>query len=182
MSKIGYVRVSTKEQNAARQEKLMQEMGADKVFIEKVSGKNTEREELKKMMDYVREGDTVIVESYSRFARSTQDLLALIAELERKGVKFISQKENIDTNTPQGRLILTIFAGLSQFERECILERQREGIEIAKAEKRMGRPKKDTDFEQYFRLVQDKKLTVTEACKTMNISRSTWYKYVNALK
>lgn len=178
MAKIGYVRVSTKEQNTARQEKIMEELGVDKLFVEKASGKNLEREQLKKMLEYVREGDTVIVESYSRFARSTQDLLNLTAELERKNVKFISQKESLDTRTAQGRLVLTIFAGLSQFEREVILERQREGIEIAKAEKRMGRPRKEVDFEKYYQLVQAKRLTVTEACKTLDIARSTWYSYI----
>lgn len=178
MARIGYVRVSTKEQSTARQEKLMDDLGVDKLFMEKASGKDLEREKLKQMLEYVREGDTVIVESYSRFARSTQDLLHLIDELDKKGVKFISQKENIDTSTPQGRLVLTIFAGLAQFEREVLLQRQREGIEIAKAENRMGRPKKNIDFGKYYDLVQNKKMSVTEACKTLNIARSTWYHHL----
>ncbi|MEG2650470.1 MAG: recombinase family protein, partial [Eubacterium sp.] len=115
MERIGYIRVSTEEQNEARQEVIMEQLDASKVFIEKLSGKDTNRPQLKAMLDYVREGDTVVVESYSRLARSTKDLLNIVDELSSKGVQFISQKENIDTTTPQGRLMLTIFAGLAQF-------------------------------------------------------------------
>ena len=90
--KIGYIRVSTQEQNTMRQEVLMQELGVDVVYIDRLSGKNTDRPELKKMMDYVRKGDTVIVESISRFARNTRDLLELIEKLSEKGVEFVSRK------------------------------------------------------------------------------------------
>ena len=101
--KVGYVRASTEEQNTVRQEKIMADLGVDKVYIEKVSGKSREgRPELKAMMDFVREGDVVIVESISRFARSTKDLLNLVDELREKNVEFVSQKESIDTQTPQG--------------------------------------------------------------------------------
>jgi len=110
MARIKYIRVSAEEQNTARQETDKGEY--DKVFIDKTSGKDTLRPQLSKMMEYVRDGDIVVVESYSRFARNTKDLLTLIEQLDNKGVSFISQKENIDTTTPQGRLMLTIFAGL----------------------------------------------------------------------
>ena len=132
--KIGYIRVSTQEQNTMRQEVLMQELGVDEVYIDRLSGKNTDRPELKKMMDYVRKGDTVIVESISRFARNTRDLLVLIEKLTEKGVEFVSRKEAIDTTTPTGKFMLTVFGAVAELEREYILQRQREGIAIAKSE------------------------------------------------
>lgn len=130
--KVGYIRVSTEEQNTARQDDMMQAVGCEKIFTEKVSGKNTNRPQLQNMMSFVREGDVVVVESYSRFSRNTADLLSLVEQLEEKGVGFVSLHENVDTSSPQGKLIFTIFAGLAQFEREQLLQRQREGIEAAK--------------------------------------------------
>ena len=124
MARIGYIRVSTEEQNTARQEIQMQDL--DKLYIEKVSGKSTQRPELKKMMEYVREGDTVVVESISRFARNTKDLLSLVEELTQKGVAFVSLKESIDTAAPQGQFMLTVFGAMAQLERDCILQRQRD--------------------------------------------------------
>ena len=112
--KVGYIRVSTIEQNEARQEILMEQLGVERVYMDKMSGKSKDRPQLQEMMQYVREGDIVIVESISRFARNTKDLLSLIEELERKKVTFVSQKENIDTNTPAGRFMLTVFAALAQ--------------------------------------------------------------------
>ena len=123
--KIGYVRVSTREQNMARQEVLMQELGVEEIFIDRMSGKNTDRPELKRMMEYVRQGDTVIVESISRFARNTKDLLNLIEQLNQKHVEFISKKETIDTSTPTGKFMLTVFGAVAELEREYILQRQR---------------------------------------------------------
>ena len=108
--KIGYVRVSSTDQNTARQEELMERLGVDKVYIEKVSGKNTARPELQKMMNFLREGDELIVESISRFARNTKDLLELVGELNQKNVQFICQKESIDTKTSAGKFMLTVLA------------------------------------------------------------------------
>lgn len=132
--KVGYVRCSTAEQNEARQLKMMEEQGVERIFTDKASGKNTDRVAFQEMMAFIREGDVVIVESISRIARNTRDLLSIVAELTEKGVEFVSLKENIDTTTPQGRFILTVFGALAELERESILERQREGIAIAKAE------------------------------------------------
>ena len=123
--RVGYVRCSTIEQNEARQLKMMEEQKAEKLFIDKASGKNTDRKAFKEMMAFVRAGDMVIVESISRIARNTRDLLSIVSELTEKQVEFISLKENIDTTTPQGRFMLTVFGALAELERENILERQR---------------------------------------------------------
>lgn len=180
--KVGYVRVSTTEQNTSRQEKIMADLEVEKVFIDKLSGKNTQRPELKRMLEFVRAGDTVVVESYSRLARSTKDFLNLIDTLAEKDVNFISQKEKIDTSTPQGRLMLTIFAGLAQFERECTLERQREGIAIAKSEgKYKGRKPIQVDKEK-FKEVYDRwkagKIKAVEAMIELELSKPTFYRKV----
>lgn len=176
--KVGYVRVSTKEQNTVRQDKLMGELEVEKVYTDRMSGKSKERPELRKMMDFVREGDSVTVESISRFARNVRDLLDLTATLKDKGVQFISKKESIDTSTPAGKFALTVFGAMAELEREYILERQAEGIAIAKAEGRMtGRPKKQIDdFESVYNAVKNGELSATKAAKQIGISRSTWYR------
>lgn len=178
--KVGYVRISTREQNTARQDKLMEELGVEKVYTDRMSGKNKERPELRKMMDFVREGDSVTVESISRFARNARDLLDLTDTLKHKGVQFISKKESLDTSTPAGKFVLTVFGAMAELEREYILERQAEGIAIAKAEGRLtGRPKiQIDDFENIYSKVKEGKLSATKAAKQLNISRSTWYRKV----
>lgn len=115
--KIGYIRVSTQDQNTMRQEVLMEQLGVDQVYIDKFSGKNRNRPELQTMLEFVRKGDVVIVESISRFARNTKDLLELVEQLTAKGVEFISQKEAIDTTTPTGKFMLTIFGAVAELER-----------------------------------------------------------------
>ena len=148
--RVGYVRCSTIEQNEARQLKMMEEQKAEKLFIDKASGKNTDRKAFKEMMGFVRAGDMVIVESISRIARNTRDLLSIVSELTEKQVEFVSLKENIDTTTPQGRFMLTVFGALAELERENILERQREGIAIAKdAGKYKGRKPLEVDEAQF---------------------------------
>lgn len=114
--KVGYIRISSADQNTARQEVLMSNLGVEQVYINKMSGKNTDRPELKKMMSFVREGDTVIVESISRFARNTRDLLDLVEQLTKKKVKFVSKKESIDTTTPTDKFMLTIFGAVAELE------------------------------------------------------------------
>lgn len=181
MARIKYIRVSTQEQNTARQETDKEQF--DKVYIEKASGKNTDRPQLTAMLDYVREGDTVVVESYSRIARNTKDLLEIIDRLNEKGVAFVSQKEQIDTSTAAGRLMLTIFAGLAQFERECLLERQAEGIAIAKAEGKMGRPSIEPgkEFAAIVARWKAGEMTAVEAMKAAGMTKTTFYKKVKEL-
>ncbi|MDR2558684.1 MAG: recombinase family protein [Oscillospiraceae bacterium] len=182
--KVGYVRVSTEEQNTIRQEVLMHDLGVDKIFIDKASGKNTARRELQNMLEFVRVGDTVIVESYSRLARSTRDLLDIVETLKSKGVEFISKKESIDTCTPAGRLMLTIFAGLYQFERECTLERQAEGIaEAKKAGKYKGRKPLDVDADKFKELYGKWKagrITAVAMQKELGLTAPTFYRRVKA--
>ena len=116
--KVGYIRVSTQEQNTIRQEVLMQELGAEQIFIDRMSGKNMDRPELKRLLTFVRAGDCVIVETISRFARNTRDLLELIDQLQKKEVQFVSKKEAIDTTTPTGKFMLTVFGAVAELERD----------------------------------------------------------------
>lgn len=182
--KIGYIRVSTEEQNTARQEVLLQELGVDEVFIDKASGKNADRPELTRMMNYVRRGDTVIVESISRFARNTRDLLDLVERLTEKQVEFVSRKEAIDTTTPTGKFMLTVFAAVAELEREYILQRQREGIAIAKQQgKYRGRPPKAyPDFERIAARWQKGEITAVQAMKQLGMSKTRFYERVKRLK
>ena len=178
--KIGYVRVSTEEQNTARQEIMLRELDVDELFIDKASGKNADRPELRRMMEYVRRGDTVIVESISRFARNTRDLLELIEKLSEKGVEFVSRKEAIDTTTPTGKFMLTVFGAVAELEREYILQRQREGIAIAKAQgKYTGRkPIERSNFDAVEKLWRAGTISAAEAMRRLDMSRSTFYQKV----
>lgn len=178
--KIGYIRVSTQEQNTIRQEVMMEQLGVEELYIDKASGKNTDRPELKKMMAYVRWGDTVIVESISRFARNTRDLLDLIEQLSVKGVEFVSKKEDIDTTTPTGKFMLTVFGAVAELEREYILQRQREGIEIAKQQGkyRSRKPLSPPGFQEMVIRWKRGEITAAEACRRLGMSKATFYRKV----
>ncbi len=181
--KIGYIRVSTQEQNTIRQEVLMKSLGVDEIYIDRMSGKNANRPELQKMMEYVRKGDTVIVESISRFARNTRDLLELVERLTAKGVEFVSRKEAIDTTTPTGKFMLTVFGAVAELEREYILQRQREGIAIAKEQgKYKGRKPIDApEFEQVTAKWKSGAITATEAMRTLHMTKTTFYRKVRQI-
>lgn len=158
----------------------MKTIGVEKVFTEKISGKDTNRPEFLKMLDYLREGDTLHVESISRLSRSIRDLLKTIDILNEKGVTFVSQKENIDTTTAQGRFMLSVFAALSELEREQTLQRQREGIEIAKAQgKYKGRQPVSYDKRKLEALYPDwktGKLSAVEYAKQLGLKKNTFYR------
>ena len=181
--RYGYVRISTTHQNTARQDVLMAELGVDRVFVDQLSGKNTERPQYQEMMGLLKKGDTVVVESYSRMSRSTKDLLETVERLNELGVNFISKKESIDTTTAAGRMFLTIIAGMNQFEREVMLERQMEGIAAmpvddtgkkvsSKTGRGFGRPALDVDIG----LLPGE--SVKAACERLGISRATYYRRV----
>ena len=174
--KIGYVRVSTEEQNTARQEIMLRELGVDELFIDKASGKNADRPELRRMMEYVRRGDTVIVESISRFARNTRDLLDLVERLTEKQVEFVSRKEAIDTTTPTGKFMLTVFAAVAELEREYILQRQREGIAIAKAQG------KYRGFERVVARWRSGEITAVQAMNLLGMSKTRFYDRVKKMQ
>ena len=182
--KIGYIRISTADQNTARQELLMEQLGVDEVYIDRMSGKNTNRPELKKMMEYVRRGDTVIVESISRFTRNTRDLLELVEKLSAKGVEFVSKKETIDTTTPTGKFMLTVFGAVAELEREYILQRQREGVAIAKDNGvYIGRkPIHPPELEKVMVKWRRGEITAAEAMRQMGMSKSAFYRKVKRLQ
>lgn len=177
--KVGYVRVSTAEQNPARQMELMKTLGVKKIYQEKRSGKNTDRPQFNEMLSFLRDGDTLYVESFSRLSRSTRDLLSTVATLTERGVNLVSDKESFDTSTPQGKFVLTVFAALSEFERESILERQREGIEIAKAEGKYKGRKPIPATDKFFTVARawaDGKVALKDAIQASGMSSSTFFR------
>lgn len=175
--KVGYVRCSTADQNPARQLKMLEEKGCERVFQDMLSGKDTNRPGLQEMLSFVREGDILYVESISRLARSTRDLLNIVAQLQEKGVQFVSQKESIDTDTPQGKFMLTVFAAMAEMEREQIRQRQAEGIAIAKSKGiYTGRQPIAYDtlmFEDLYKKWKDGDITQSYMGKKLGMSRTT---------
>ena len=175
--RVAYVRVSTVEQNEARQLEALEKHNIEKWYIEKVSGKDTNRPKLQEMLDYVREGDTVYIHDFSRLARSTKDLLEILEELTAKGVTLISNKENLDTGTATGKLMLTVIAAINEFERQNLLERQKEGIEIAKKEGKFkgGQVKQidDAAFNAAYEKYKNRELNKTQFAAALKVSRPT---------
>lgn len=135
---IGYARVSTQEQNLDRQLDNLKEAGCKKIYCEKMTGTKANRPELDKMKDALREGDTLVIDSFSRLSRSTKDLLETVEHLTAEGVNIISLKEQLDTTTATGKLMLTMLSALSQFERDLISERTKDGLKAARARGRKG--------------------------------------------
>lgn len=176
----GYARVSTRQQDLSRQLDLLERYECHKIYTEKISGIRTNRPELNKLKKRVKENDKIIIESFSRLGRSTKDLIDLVYFFERKGVKVISIKENFDTQTPQGKLMMTVFQAFSQFERDIIVERTKEGLDSARARGNIGgRPRIDPKLIQYaLNLYQKEGRTVVDICAQTGIKRSTFYRYL----
>lgn len=183
--KVGYARVSTQEQNEARQISAFSAMGIEKVFLDKQSGKSADRPQLKEMLAFIREGDIVVCESISRIARNTKDLLAIVEEITAKKAEFVSLKESIDTTTATGKFMLTVFAAMAELERETLLQRQAEGIAIAKAEgKYHGRQPIAIDektFVKECKAWRDGKQTAVETMRKLNLKANTFYRRVREM-
>lgn len=176
--KIGYARVSTKEQNLDRQLDQLKEAGCERIFQEKISGTSKERPELQHMLDILRKGDVVVISELTRLSRSVKDLFSLVDQIHAQGADIRSLKEPwLDTTTPQGKLLFSIFAGVSQFERDLIHERTMEGLRSARARGRKGgRPAVDPQKLQLaVKLYNSGTMTVQEIVKTTGIGRSTLY-------
>ena len=179
---IGYARVSTTEQNLDRQTDALTVSGAEKIFTEKITGRESERPELMRMVDQLRDGDIVIISELTRLGRSTKDLFAIVEQIQSKGANIKSLKETwLDTTTPHGKLMFTIFAGLSQFEADLIAERTREGLAAARARGRLGgRPKMDADkIKQAVKLYNTKQYSVREIEELTGVKKSTLYRNLN---
>ena len=179
---VGYVRVSTIEQSEERQiVELREKAGVEKFFVDKISAKSAKRPKFDEMINFLREGDELIVSEFSRLARSTVDLLKIVETLTERNVKVRSLKEQIDFSTPQGRFMLTVFGAIAEFERELILQRQREGIQLARAAgKYKGRneKKRPKDFDYYKQCYFERTMTATKIAKHYKVSRPTVYKWL----
>src|SRR5699024_3948562 len=176
----GYARVSTREQDLSRQIDLLRQYNCNEILTEKITGTKTDRPELDRLKDKARPGDIVVVESFSRLGRSTKNLIDLVNYFEENNIKLISNKEDFDTSTPQGKLMMTVFQAFSQFERDLIVERTKEGLKSARARRRKGgRPKvKQKQIEKAIKLYKSKEYSVREIEEMTNISRATLYRYL----
>jgi DNA invertase Pin-like site-specific DNA recombinase len=180
---VGYARVSTHEQNPALQTDALKQAGCQKVFEDKISGAKAERPGLAAALQYVRKGDTLLVWRLDRLGRSLQDLIEIVAGLEKRGVGFRSLQESIDTTTSGGRLIFHVFGALAEFERSLIRERTRAGLASARARGRKGGRPKALDRQRrelLYRLYDEKKHTIKQICQLVGVSKPTLYAYLKA--
>jgi len=181
LANIAYSRVSSADQCLDRQSDYFAALGVEKVFADKASGKSTDRPGLTAMLEFVRQGDVLHIESISRLGRNVRDLLDIVQRLEDKGVKIVSQKENLDTSTPMGRCLLQIMAAMAEMERASLLDRQKEGIQAAKKRGRhLGRPRiaKPQDWDKVVSDWKAGSITATAAIKALGVSRTSFYKLV----
>lgn len=185
MAKIAYIRVSTNHQKGGiERQTYTMPADIDKTFIDEESGKDTNREQFRKMMDYVREGDVVYFESFSRISRSLHDLLNILDEFEKKGVAFVSLKEQIDTSGATGRLIVSVLGAISAYEREINAERRAYGFNKAVEEKRVGRPEAEItpEYKEAYREWKEGKLTAVQAYNKCGVSKATFYRLAKKME
>lgn len=181
MAIVGYARVSSDGQSLDRQTDALEAVKVEKMFTDKLSGKDTKRHGLEAMLEYVREGDTVYIASFDRLARSLSDLLSLVDRMRAQGVRLVSLKESVDTGTPAGKLQLSLFGAIAEFERAIIGERRDEGIASARARgKKFGRPKVDKPdgFDKAVKRWKQGKATAVETFTTLGLSKTMFYKMV----
>jgi len=179
---LGYARVSTEEQNLYRQIDILEQFGCGRIYEEKVSGVTKNRPELNKMLDQIRTGDVIIISDLTRLSRSVKDLFSLVEQIEEKGANIKSIKESwVDTTTAQGKLMFTIFAGISQFERDLISQRTIEGLNAARARgKKGGRPKtNEKEIKLAVKMYNSKNYSISEITKATSVSKTTLYRYIN---
>lgn len=177
----GYARVSTRSQELNRQLDILEEYNCNKIYTEKITGTKANRPELNKLKENVREGDTIVVDSWSRLGRSTKDLINLMDFFSEKGVNVISHKEQFDTSTAQGKLMLTVFQAFAEFERDLIVERTKEGLISARSRgRRGGRPKvKKSKIDKALKMYDAQFHSLKEIEELSGVSTSTLYRYIN---
>ncbi|MBP2029069.1 DNA invertase Pin-like site-specific DNA recombinase [Acetoanaerobium pronyense] len=179
---IGYARVSTQEQNLDRQIDQLKEANCEKIFCEKFTGIKKERPELNNLIEHIRPGDTIIITDLTRLSRSTKDLFKIVEQIEQKGANIKSLKEIwMDTTTPQGKLMFTIFSGISQFERDLTSQRTKEGLSSARARGRKGgRPSlENSKISLALKMYYSNDYSISEISKATGLSKTTFYRYLN---
>lgn len=179
--KIGYARVSTDDQNLDMQLDALNKAGCERIYQEHASGKNTERKELSKMLDALREGDVIVVYKLDRISRSVQDLESLARRFQEQGIEFVSLSDQIDTSTAMGRFFFHVMSAISELEHDIIVERTKAGLEAARARGKRGGRKalEKRKIKQMLALYDSKEMSVSEICETVGVSKPTLYKYVH---
>lgn len=183
--KVGYARVSTKEQNLHLQEDALKEAGCEEIYTDIASGSKSQRPGLDKALEFIRAGDTLVVWKLDRLGRSIQHLIETVSALSKRKVAFKSLQENIDTTSSGGKLIFHMFGALAEFERDLIRERTEAGLKAARARGRMGgRPSllDDRQIKRMLEMYEEQKNTVSEICKIYEISRPSFYNYLSRHK
>ena len=181
--KIGYARVSTLDQNLDLQIDALKKAGCDKIYIDKITGGTMERKEFQEMLKYARAGDTIVVWKLDRLGRSLKNLLILIDELKQRQIEFISTTQNIDTSTPTGKVMLSVFGMMAELEKDLVRERTMAGLKSARARGRVGGRPKALTSEQIISLkaiYETKKVPIAEICKMFEIKKPTMYKYLKS--
>ncbi len=180
---IGYARVSTHEQNLDLQKDALKQAGCEKIYSDKISGSATDRPQLQRAFEHLREGDTLVVWRLDRLGRSLRHLIELVGQLQEREVGFKSLQESMDTSSSSGKLIFHVFGALAEFERNLIGERTLAGLAAARARGRKGgRPKKldEKKRKHAIELYNERKHSVSEICEIVGVSKPTLYKYINA--